>query len=214
MSSIHADQIQYDGYGRVGVFTAIKRDGSAFRVRANNYGPSGVVGPLRTDPSDPGTQIRDAVAVVGGDSVAILKRDGTVWTAGYTNERGELGRTDGAYYGQVQGLSNIVKIAAGGYHRLALTQNGEIWTWGFNSHGQLGDGTTENRFSPVRVLTASATGENATELNAVDDIAAHGDYSIALKKGKVLSWGSNRWYQIGHSGSSLAIEIEALQSFY
>ena len=47
--------------------------------------------------------------------------------------------------------SNIIAIAAGSKHTLALKQDGTVWAWGDNSSGQLGDGTTTHRTSPVQV---------------------------------------------------------------
>ncbi len=42
-------------------------------------------------------------------------------------------------------------LAAGGAHSLALKKDGSLWAWGYNSRGQLGDGTGENRNQPTRV---------------------------------------------------------------
>jgi hypothetical protein len=42
-------------------------------------------------------------------------------------------------------------VAAGGSHSLALTTDGSLWAWGGNGCGQLGDGTTEDNHSPVRI---------------------------------------------------------------
>jgi alpha-tubulin suppressor-like RCC1 family protein len=54
---------------------------------------------------------------------------------------------------QVQGLSDVSKIAAGDYHSLALTSDGSAWSWGYNGYGELGDGTTDTRTSPVNIET-------------------------------------------------------------
>jgi RHS repeat-associated protein len=45
----------------------------------------------------------------------------------------------------------LAGVAAGTYHSLALEHDGRAWGWGRNAHGQLGDGTTTNRTSPVEV---------------------------------------------------------------
>ncbi|MBI5186838.1 MAG: hypothetical protein HZA01_14090 [Nitrospinae bacterium] len=52
--------------------------------------------------------------------------------------------------------SEITAIAAGSYHSLAVKQDGTVWAWGDNSRGQLGDGSTENKSSPVQVVMFSA----------------------------------------------------------
>ena len=38
-------------------------------------------------------------------------------------------------------LTNVVAVAAGAYHSLALRGDGTVWAWGRNNLGQLGDGT-------------------------------------------------------------------------
>ncbi len=49
------------------------------------------------------------------------------------------------------GLTNVVAIAAGSYHSLALGSDGTAWAWGHNQYGKLGDGTTTNHLTPVHV---------------------------------------------------------------
>ncbi|MCF6152288.1 MAG: RCC1 repeat-containing protein, partial [Candidatus Kuenenia stuttgartiensis] len=60
--------------------------------------------------------------------------------------------------------------------------------WGSNSYGQLGDGTTINRLTPVQV-------SGLTDAIAI----AGGDYhTIALKSDNtVWAWGSNSYGQLG-----------------
>ena len=46
----------------------------------------------------------------------------------------------------------IVDIAAGTNHNLALDSDGNLWTWGNNESGQLGDGTTINSNVPIQIM--------------------------------------------------------------
>jgi alpha-tubulin suppressor-like RCC1 family protein len=48
--------------------------------------------------------------------------------------------------------SPIVEIAGGnGAHALFVDSSGDVWAWGQNSFGQIGDGTRSDRLVPVRV---------------------------------------------------------------
>ena len=45
----------------------------------------------------------------------------------------------------------IARVDTGYYHSCALTSEGVIWCWGYNEHGQVGDGTWIDRLEPQRV---------------------------------------------------------------
>jgi alpha-tubulin suppressor-like RCC1 family protein len=118
----------------------------------------------------PVTGISDAVALAGsGQSFCALLRDGTVRCWGF-NGFGQLG--DGSVnladsgpserYSAtpvtVSNLSGAVSVAIGGSEPLAgggsacaLLSSGDVKCWGYNSCGQLGDGTTTSSSSPVTV---------------------------------------------------------------
>jgi alpha-tubulin suppressor-like RCC1 family protein len=66
-------------------------------------------------------------------------------------------------------LTNVVAIAAGTKHSLALKSNGDIYAWGLNSNGQLGTGNTTQQTSPQLVATGGAS------------IGAGGTHSIFVK---------------------------------
>jgi alpha-tubulin suppressor-like RCC1 family protein len=48
-------------------------------------------------------------------------------------------------------MTDVTAIAAGDYHTIVLKSDGTVWAWGYNTSGQLGDGTTTNRTTPVQV---------------------------------------------------------------
>jgi alpha-tubulin suppressor-like RCC1 family protein len=52
---------------------------------------------------------------------------------------------------RVLDLRSVAEVALGGYHRCARQTNGRLRCWGWNGYGQLGDGTTTDRLSPVPV---------------------------------------------------------------
>jgi len=86
--------------------------------------------------------------------------------------------------------TTVASIAAGPSSGYAVTKGGGMLAWGLNNHGQLGDGTTRQRRTPVKVSLPAGT----TVVAAVS-----GDlHVLALtKSGKVLAWGTNQAGQLG-----------------
>ncbi|MBI0063922.1 InlB B-repeat-containing protein [Bifidobacterium sp. W8117] len=76
------------------------------------------------------------------------------------------------------------QVAAGGAHTLAIGSNGILYSWGRNDHGQLGDGTTTDRYKPQPVNVASNQPFKAVQVSAgAYDSAAIDD------QGRVYTWG-------------------------
>lgn len=90
----------------------------------------------------------------------------------------------------VSGLdSDVVAIHAGVLHSCALVSGGAMKCWGNNFQGQLGDGSTTNRFTPVQVASLES---------GVADIGAGHFHSCALTAGgEMKCWGSNFFGQLG-----------------
>ncbi len=79
-------------------------------------------------------------------------------------------------------------LAAGQVHSLALRSDGRVMAWGNNGSGQLGDGTTTQRLTPVPV----------PGLTGVVAVAAGSSHSVALKSDStVMAWGYNGNGQLG-----------------
>jgi alpha-tubulin suppressor-like RCC1 family protein len=80
------------------------------------------------------------------------------------------------------------QIAGGGGHTLAVNADGEVWAWGDNSLGQLGDGTRTAHLTPQRV----------PGINNAVAVAAGNLFSLAvLADGSVKAWGYNGFGQLG-----------------
>jgi len=89
-------------------------------------------------------------------------------------------------------------VAAGWYHTLVLKADGTVWAWGFNGSGQLGDGTTTQRTTPVQVMAAANK-----PLTGVKAITAGANHSVALKTdGTVWAWGNNGSGQLGNGSTT------------
>src|SRR6266850_261289 len=65
------------------------------------------------------------------------------------------------------------QVSAGGLLTVVVKSDGTLWAWGNNFYGQLGDGTTTQRTSPVQIGTAA----NWTA------VAAGESHTVALKSG-------------------------------
>ncbi len=83
-----------------------------------------------------------------------IRADKTVWCFGSDNKDGRLG--DGTHAASlvprlVIGVDDAVQVAVGEHHSCALTGKGELYCWGGNEEGQLGDGTTQDRPTAIRI---------------------------------------------------------------
>lgn len=138
-----------------------------------------------------------------------LKNDGTAWSTG-RNTYGELG--DGTTTGknspvqvsQASGLTYITKIQGGARHCLFVKSDSTAWATGLNNYGQLGDGTTTSRSTPVQV----------SGLTGIKDLAATYYGSMFLKSDSTV-WvtGLNNYGQLGDgttTNRSTPVKISSL----
>jgi len=74
----------------------------------------------------------------------------------------------------------------------AVLESGEVCAWGWNGAGQLGDGTTTDRRTPVAVSGGLS----------ITAIAAGGSSTCGMRGNAIWCWGSNRSGQLGNSSST------------
>jgi alpha-tubulin suppressor-like RCC1 family protein len=88
------------------------------------------------------------------------------------------------------GLSGVVGISAGDNHTCAVTRQGGVKCWGENSAGQLGDGTTQRRLTPVDVVGLDSRAMM---------VSAGSAYTCAVTTaGAAKCWGDNREGNLGN----------------
>ena len=184
---------------------ALRSNGTVMAWGSNRLGQLGIGTRQSTRIPRQVKALTGVVAIAGGSehNLALLA-NGTVKAWG-SNEAGQLGV--GSRTGPepcqptacaptpvtVEGLSNVVAIAAGESHSLALLRNGTVMSWGQNDSGQLGDGSTEAAATPVQV-------EGVTAAVA---IAAGSESSMALlEDGRVLTWGGNGEGELGDGAAT------------
>lgn len=145
----------------------------------------------------------DVVAITAGDfHTCALANTGTLFCWG-DNDSGQLGDNstiEGVTPAAVNGLpANLQAISAGSGHTCALTSTGDVYCWGDNRAGQLGDGTTVDRLMPVTVSGLPS---------GIVAIAAAGDYqTCALTNvGGVYCWGANGVGELGDGTTAIRRE--------
>jgi alpha-tubulin suppressor-like RCC1 family protein len=172
-------------------------------VLAGGCGP--VEGGEEVAPAPVSQAVRSSplATVAAGKEHALSRRpDGTVKAWG-ANSHGQLGNgttTNSSTPVTVSGLSGMRAVGAGENHSFAIKDDtGTLWAWGRNSDGQLGDGTTGAKSTPVQV----------SGLTNVVAVAGGGVHSLALRgDGTVWAWGNNFHGQLGTGGGSSSVPVQ------
>lgn len=135
-----------------------------------------------------------------GREHSLFLASGDVWAWG-SNASGQLGSGSGYSHPdqyntpvRVQGLppGQVVAIAAGGDHSLALTSDGRVWGWGSNAWGQLGGTVGGNRYTAAPV----------PGLSGIRAISAGELHSLAVDVWDALwGWGYNAGGVLGNAGA-------------
>ena len=148
----------------------------------------------------PGLRNVKAIAAGGFHSLA-LTNNGDVWAWGW-NVYGAVGTGTASQVETrpvlVPGMSGATSIAGGALHTLVsrlVGDNHEVWAWGWNGLGQLGDGTTIERRLPVR------TGGYGNRVTAGGYHSFAGDTTM----GPSYAWGWNAVGQLGSSSKETAV---------
>lgn len=147
-------------------------------------------------------EIKDVAC--GKEHGLLLTATGSVlaWGGG---SRGQLGHGDlesSDVPSEVEALSGlrVVKIAAGGWHSAALTDEGDLYTWGWNKQGQLAFPLLSDDIEGVSVLPVPRAVELPEDV-FVEDVSCGASHTvIKLRDGSVLGCGWNKWGQLGLKG--------------
>ncbi len=179
-----------------GLYTAgIKTDGTLWLWGRNLYGGLGdnsvanKSSPVQTVSG--GTNWKQVTS--GFYYTPAIKTDGTLWTWGQ-NVYGGLGDNTIVHRSSpiqtVAGGTNWKQVSGGNNHVAAIKTDGTLWTWGFNSNGQLGDGSSiVHRSSPIQTVAGGTNWKL---------VSCGGYFTTAIKTdGTLWTWGRNTLGQLG-----------------
>jgi alpha-tubulin suppressor-like RCC1 family protein len=138
----------------------------------------------------------------GKYSSSAVKTSGEIWSWGLNSffgyGSGQLG--DGTTVSkcspvrEISSSTNWCQVDVGNYHTSAVKTSGEIWSWGLGCFGQLGDGATVAKCSPVREISSSTNW---------CQVSAGGYISSAVKTtGEIWSWGFGSEGRLGNGATT------------
>ena len=204
-----------NGDGRLGDGTTVNYRNAPVRVKTPDR---------KTYPDLPADFTYLQVSGGGWHSLA-LGSDGNAYAWGY-NQYGRLGdgtttqrnapvrvkTPDRKTYPDLPADFTYLQVSGGYWHSLALGSDGNAYAWGYNDSGRLGDGTSTERYTPVRVKTPDR--KTYPDLPAdftYLQVSAGDSHSLALgSDGNAWAWGSNSNGRLGnnsYSSSSVPVRV-------
>ena len=123
-----------------------------------------------------------------------------------------MGSAKVTLYAQWTAQNWPVSIWGGARNAITLKPDGSVWTWGYNTHGQLGDGTNVDKSFPVQVLGQGGNGY----LTGITHVMGGELHNLALKNdGTVWAWGMNMLDQLGDGNATdswTPVEVSGLSN--
>jgi alpha-tubulin suppressor-like RCC1 family protein len=179
---------------------ALTTDGTVFCWGENTSGQLGDGTNTNRSTATIPAMISGVAHIAAGLHHTCAIKSGLVWCWGLNN-LGQLGdgtTEDRAVPVQAIGIKDAVEVTAGGFdetgpvsHTCARGSGGNLWCWGSNVSGEIGDGTTSSKTSPTPVSHIS---------NAIS-VAAGATLTCAVLSGGVVEcWGANAFGQLGNGG--------------
>jgi alpha-tubulin suppressor-like RCC1 family protein len=140
-------------------------------------------------------------------SMGFTRQSSSIYAWGH-NSYGQLGTgntTDTSRPERVALAPGVhpVAISAGSRHSLAIGSDGNVYAWGANAYGQIGDGTRTDRLRPEPITLAQGVKATAISAGGHDSLAIGTD-------GNVYAWGANAYGQVGDGGGTDRLRPEPI----
>ena len=140
-----------------------------------------------------------AAIALGAAHACGLTGSGEAYCWGENNSYGQIG--DGTTINRLEPVAVhsggvlFTSITAGGAHTCGLTSGGQAYCWGYNLNGQVGDNSTTDRWTPVRVAQPSGV--------TFDSITGGGEHTCGLTAAnRAYCWGWDEFGQLGDGNTT------------
>jgi len=159
------------------------------------------------------TIIVDFVDVYGTNGTFIaLDENGDLWGWG-DNEFGQVGNGENGI-GETQnspvqitdtngGDPVFEDVSSGLAHNIALDSNGDLWGWGFNSFGQVGNGTTIDQNIPIQITGSNSVVNPLITVGFVDVYSSDDTFIARDENNDLWGWGRNTKGQVGNNSINI-----------
>ena len=188
------------------------------RINSGSFTANPVPKQVLLNPKNARSGLKALQISAGGWHSLAIDTDGNTWAWG-RNMHGQLG--NGTSSGKnpnpipqkvllnPKSTSNVLKavqISARNEHSLAIDTDGNTWAWGNNPCGQLGNNTTKDQLTPVKVFASEQSTSTTGPWLDTAQVSAGWEYSLAIgKDGNAKAWGNNNYGQLGSSNSGTSL---------
>ncbi len=190
----------------------LDKDGKVWNFGHNQYGQLGNGEKTGMDPNPYpalmiptwGEDVKILDISAGHNHTVLLDEKGRVWYCGWDNYKlppmpgaPVIGGKDQAV--EIKFEKKIVAIACGGWHTMALDEDGTLWAWGSNLSGQLGIKDVNVGMGPGAYTDDPAKVDVLPEGMKIKSIATGGQHVAILdENGKIWTYGWSQYGQLGN----------------